>query len=465
MADGLSIAEKRELATLLAERERRFRENWLARYAPYPKQREFHALGAAIRERLLMAGNQLGKTLSAGAEAAMHATGRYPDWWEGRRWGRATVGWAASETMEVSRDACQRILLGRDTERGTGAIPASDIIEIAPYPNVRGAAAQAKVRHVSGGTSTIIFKSYDQGRRKFQGDTIDWFWPDEEPPEDIYSEGLTRTNATGGMVLMTFTPLMGMSQVVRRFNTEENPDRAVVRMGIKDALHYTEEERARIIASYPEHEREARTEGLPMLGEGAVFPIAREKVSWDAHPIPAHWVRIGGIDFGWDHPTAYAVLAWDRDADVVYVTDCYAQSKETPVVHAAAIRARGSWIPVAWPHDGLQHDKGSGEQLAEQYRKLGVNMLSDRATFEDGSNGLEAGVMQMLERMQTGRLKIAAHLEDVWDEFRSYHRKSGRIVKEHDDRLSAIRYALMMLRHASTETVAEIGLDSYTVDY
>lgn len=462
---SLTRDEKRELVTLLEERSRRVKMNRLRLYDPYPKQVEFHARGSEYRERLLMAGNQLGKTYSAGAEVAMHATGRYPDWWTGRRWDRPIVAWVASETMEVSRDAAQRILLGRASERGTGAIPGDDIAMIAAYPNVKDAVTMCRVRHVSGGLSTILFKSYDQGRSKFQGDTIDVMWFDEEPNEDIYSEGLTRTNATGGMALMTFTPLLGMSRVVQRFVKETSPDRIVVRMGIKDALHYTDEERARIIASYPEHERKARTEGLPMLGEGAVFPVARERVEYDTFPIPAHWARICGIDFGWDHPTAAAWLAWDRDADVIYVYDCYAQAKEVPVIHAASIKSRGEWIPVAWPHDGLQHDKGSGEQLAEQYRKQGLAMLSERAMFPDGTNGVEAGVMDMLERMQTGRLKIASHLSSLWDEFMTYHREKGKIVKEHDDILSAVRYGLMMIRHAATEAKQTVSLDDYETAY
>jgi hypothetical protein len=196
-----------------------------------------------------------------------------------------------------------------------------------------------------------------------------------------------------------------------------------------------------------------------------VFPIAREKVSWEATEIPGHWVRICGLDFGWDHPTAAAWLAWDRDADVIYVYDVYAKSKETPVIHSAAIRSRGPWIPVAWPHDGLQHDKGSGVQLAQQYRDNAVNMLPDKATFEDGSNGVEAGVAEMLDRMKTGRLKFASHLELLWTEFNGYHRKDGQIVKEDDDILSAIRYALMMKRHAVNGTPAVIDLDNYPVDY
>jgi phage terminase large subunit-like protein len=395
----------------------------------------------------------------------MHLTGRYPSWWAGRVWDRPIVAWVASETMEVSRDAAQRILLGREMNRGMGAIPGDCLLEVSPYPNVKGAASQAKVRHVSGGTSLVIFKSYDQGRRKFQGDTIDLFWPDEEPPQEIYTEGLTRTNATGGMVLMTFTPLLGMSDVVRRFMLEESPDRRTVNMTIDDAEHYTPEERARIVASYPAHEREARAKGIPTLGSGRVFPVTEESITVEPFAIPAEWAQLGGMDFGYDHPFGAVKVAWDREADVLYVTAAYRKKEATPVIHAAALRPWGDWLPWSWPHDGLQHDKGSGEQLAAQYRSQALNLLSERATFEDGTNGVEAGVTEMLDRMLTGRLKVFSNLTEWFEEFRLYHRENGRIVKLHDDLLSATRYALMMRRHASTGRPAAIDLDNYAVDY
>ena len=60
--------------------------------------------------------------------------------------------------------------------------------------------------------------------------------------------------------------------------------------------------------------------------------------------------------------------------------------------------------------------------------------------------------MEMLDRMQTGRFKVARHLEDFFEEFRLYHRKDGKVVKETDDILSAVRYAVMMLRHAKVQT-------------
>lgn len=239
--------------------------------------------------------------------------------------------------------------------------------------------------------------------------------------------------------------------------------RAVITMTIDDAAHFSEKQKAEIIASYLPHEREARTKGIPTFGRGRVFPIAEELVRYESVPLPRHWPKIAGIDFGYDHPFAAAWLAWDRDADVIYVYDCYRVRLQTPILHAPGIKSRGAKIPVAWPHDGLQHDKGSGEQLAQLYRNQGVMMLPERAEFPDErGNSVEAGVTEMLDRMQTGRLKIATHLSEIWEEIRLYHRAppangvgEAKIVKLNDDLISAIRYAMMMLRFAKTETPAK----------
>lgn len=221
-------------------------------------------------------------------------------------------------------------------------------------------------------------------------------------------------------------------------------------MTIYDVEHYSDAEREQIVASYPAHQREARAKGIPTMGSGRVFPVADELITIEPREIPKHWPQIIGIDFGWDHPTAAARLAWDRDNDCIYVTACYRRREAVPAIHAAAIKAWGEWIPVSWPHDGLQHDKGSGGQLAEQYRSQGLNMLPTKAEHPEGGNGVEAGLMDMLERMETGRLKVFAGLNEWFEEFRLYHRKDGKIVKERDDIMSATRYAVMMLREAKT---------------
>ena len=277
-------------------------------------------------------------------------------------------------------------------------------------------------------------------------------WFDEEPPLAVYTEGLTRTNVAQGPVWMTFTPLLGLSETVQRFLLEQSGDRHVTTMTIDDAEHYTAEQRAAIAASYPPHEREARTKGTPALGSGRIFPVTEESITVEALPIARHWVQIGGLDFGWDHPTAAVKLAWDRDADIVYVTATYRVREATPLIHAGALKPWGHWLPWAWPHDGLQHDKASGEQRAQAYRRHGLNLLVNHAAFEDGTAGVEAGLFAMLERMQTGRFKVFRHLADWFEEFRLYHREDGRVVKLRDDLISATRYGLMCLRHAKTLT-------------
>ena len=208
----------------------------LLEYRPYIRQREFHdaggvhtprpgcpagCVGQPHRERMLMGGNQVGKTICGGAEAAMHLTGRYPEGWRGKRFDRPTRGWAGCDTFVNVRDGAQRILIGEpkiETAWGTGLIPGDDLAMWARAGGgVPALLDHVVVRHVSGGMSTLAFKSYDQGRRKWQGETLDFVWFDEEPPEEIYYEGLTRTNATGGIVWLTFTPLNGMSDLVAKY--------------------------------------------------------------------------------------------------------------------------------------------------------------------------------------------------------------------------------------------------------
>lgn len=241
----------------------------------------------------------------------------------------------------------------------------------------------------------------------------------------------------------------------------------LVTAGWNDVPHLDEETKRELLASTPVHLRKARSEGIPALGSGAIFPVDEESITCDPIRIPDHWAQIIGLDFGWDHPTAAANIAWDRDLDVVYITAVYKRAEATPAIHALAIKPWGKWKPVAWPHDGHQHDKGSGIALAAQYRAQELNLLKSMATHApakgkpegSGGNGVEAGLMEMLDRMQSGRLKVFKTCTDWLAECRLYHRKDGKVVKEFDDAISASRYAIMMLRHARTKPVKEENYD------
>lgn len=190
----------------------------------YPRHVEFFRAGATFMERLFQAGNRVGKTIAGAFEVCAHATGEYKPWWEGRRFSHPTHGWAAGDTNETTRDIIQKELFGqvtwvdgRKTFDGTGMIPREAIGPCSWKRGVDGLADVVRVKHISGGWSTIGLKSYEQGRKIFQGTAKHWIWFDEEPPADVYGEALIRLMTTRGLMLITFTPLSGISEVVLSF--------------------------------------------------------------------------------------------------------------------------------------------------------------------------------------------------------------------------------------------------------
>jgi phage terminase large subunit-like protein len=437
------------LSALRLETRRLLSERAIELYEPYPKQLAFHAFGKTHRERLLLAANQTGKTFAASAELSFHLTGLYPPWWQGRVFTDPIAAWAIGVSSELTRDSCQRLLFGRAAQPGTGLVPKRLIVGTTASRSASEAYDTVTVRHVSGGNSTVGFKSYQQDREKLQAETLDIVWMDEEPPYPIFSECVTRTNASGGSVMMTFTPLEGMSEVVRLFYPRPSTqDRVLVQMTIDDAAHFSPEQRKRIVSFYKPHEREARTRGIPQLGSGKVFAIPEDAFTCEAFQIPNHWPRLLGIDLGYDHPFGAVSISHDRDADCVYVTHALSVTEHTVAQHAQILKAWGPNTPVAWPHDAASHDRTSGEPIAELYRKQGLRMLWEHATFPEGGFGLEASIADLTDRFESGRLRIFSHLNDLLEELRNYHRKDGRPVKQHDDVISALRYALMMLRFA-----------------
>ncbi len=235
-------AVKCELINLLEEKDRRERQRKFYHYFPdkthtwrgqvyhareqYTKHMEFFSVGVIYRERCFRAANRVGKTESGGGyELTCHLTGEYPHWWEGRRFDGPIRAWAAGKTNETTRDILQRKLLGKvkyDGQRkvvdGTGVIPGKLLGQPTWKQGIPDLVDTIMVKHVpTGEWSTLGLKSYQQGRGSFEGTEQDVIWLDEEPKLDIYGECLIRTATTGGIIMITFTPLEGMSQVVLQF--------------------------------------------------------------------------------------------------------------------------------------------------------------------------------------------------------------------------------------------------------
>jgi phage terminase large subunit-like protein len=189
----------------------------------YPKHLEFFKLGSTCNERAFIAGNRTGKSIAGAYEVSTHLSGKYPPWWVGKRFNRPIKAVIAGDTAKTSRDILQFKMLGDPSDFGTGMIPQHLIVKTTPKPGIPDAIESIYVQHVSGGQSVCQIKSFDQGREAFQGTEQDVILLDEEVDENIYTECLLRTMTRDGLVLLTFTPLRGLTNVVLSFLPEMKP--------------------------------------------------------------------------------------------------------------------------------------------------------------------------------------------------------------------------------------------------
>ncbi len=437
------------MAAILAEEARRGR-NKIARYFQatgprrrelYPKQVEFFAAGARYKERLFMAANRVGKSQAGAFEVTLHLTGLYPDWWTGKRFARPNEWWACGTNNETTRNIVQVELLGALDAPGTGMIPGDLIVHMARRQNgLQGTIESAWIKHVSGRTSHVAFKTYEQGRKSFEGTGKDGIWWDEEPPLDIYTEGLYRTVTTRGIMLTTFTPLQGMSDVVKSFLEPETDDakqyKYVIQAGWKDVPHLDEAEKRQVMATTPPYQIAARTEGEPSLGAGAIYPIAESDVRVDPFPIPATWPRAYALDVGWRR-TAALWMARNPENAQLFAYDEHYQSQGEPASHAAAIKARGDWIPGIIDPAARGRSQIDGRQLIQIYYDLGLNLTA-------AENAVEAGIQDTWQLLVSGQLKVMASCQNWFSEFRKYHRDElGRIVKRDDHLMDDTRYLVI----------------------
>jgi phage terminase large subunit-like protein len=455
------IAAKRELVKLLEEKARRRRlrkffemfpeEGQFSRFA-YPKHMEFFGLGSKKPYRALVGANGSGKSIAGSFETTAHLTGKYPAWWAGHKFSRPIVAWACGEDFKAIRESLQPTLLGKRGEEGTGMIPGELLIDYKYRSAPADSLDYVKIKHVTGGESYMVVKSYEEGRKSFQASDVDWIWLDEEPKWDIYSECISRFrgHTKDGQLIQTFTPLSGITDVVMEFLPQfkeeanmadfETSGRATVVCTVNDVGHIDEEERRRKAANYKPHERNARLYGDPTLAEGKVFTIDEELFVIDPIKIPNHYAKIYGMDVG--DRTAAVWLAHDRDNDIVYVTSEHYMEGQLPPVHAAAVKARGVWIPGEI--DTASHAKSptDGENLFKMYKNLGL-------LIRNADKSVESGIYAIFQRMVEGRLKIFSNCQGLLREIRLYRRdKNGKIVKISDDRLDCLRYGINGLSRA-----------------
>lgn len=395
---------------------------------------------------------------------ACHLTGLYPDWWPGRKFDKPINAWAIGQDARATRDTLQKELIGGIGQWGTGMIPANCLGKFLALHGTPSAIDTVMVKHVSGGWSQLGFKNCQQDIKSFMGTARDVILGDEEIPLDIYNECNIRTATTNGLILLTFTPLEGLTPLVVNFCKRADylvgakpivavdqdiegigedgeqtvghaTSKAVIQAGWDDVPWLDEATKIRLLDDTPLHLRDARSKGLPAMGSGNVYSVPVEQILEEPFAIPESWPRMYGLDVGWNR-TAAVWGALDPATDIVHIYDQHYRGQEEPFVHAFNIKARGDWIHGVIDPAARGRGQADGKRLWNDYKDLGLILF-------EAKNEVESGILNVQQRLQTGRLRIFKTCVDVQKEYMLYRRdKHGRVIKENDHALDALRYII-----------------------
>lgn len=453
----LKLLSEQEIAVRYRKIDTLYQDTGHFRRELYPKHVEWMNASLQHSQLAFIAANRTGKTLTAACLMSWHLTGEYPTWYTGRRFLNAISAWAIGQTAQLTVEVMQDALLGDISSPetfGTGTIPRDRIIGSSRKAGSSNAIETIRIRHTSGSISRLTFKSYEQGRTVLQGTKKQVIWLDEEPTDmGVYTECLTRTadKYEPGIILCTFTPLFGMSDIVLSFLEggqfpEDNVpshdnDKFVTNVTWDDVPHLTKEWKERTYNSYSPHERGARSLGIPSLGAGAVYPISEEDIVVEPLPggIPDWWPRCYALDVGWNK-TAAVWLAIDPDSQAIYVYREYFVGNLHPAIHASNLQHPDDWIPGVIDPAAQGRSQSDGFKLLDIYREYGLNL-------ELADNSVEAGIYDVRSKLESGRLKIYSTLSSLRKQYRTYARDENGKIKQQTqecrhDLLDALRYGI-----------------------
>ena len=424
----------------------------------YAKHLEAMAATKLYKRCTIFGANRVGKSLGWCYALACFLTGKYPDWWEGRVFNHAINAWAAGVSSTQVRDSLQRYLFG--TREQPGGFVAAEDIQACSWGK-DGCLERVIVKHTSGGLSQCEFKTYAMNQERFQSATLHVALMDEEPKAGIYTEAVTRTATTGGLVLTGFTALKGVTPLIAHLLPEfadgeptspEVSGHWYTFVGWDDIpyAHLSLRDRHDTMAGYLPNEIDARTKGIPRLGSGKVWPVDERTFLVPAFDPPAHWPRLAIIDPGYNHPTAVLHFAYDMENDAIYAYGEYRQNMQHIEVHVGVVHKKGDWIPcIIDPAGANQTD---GERVYDAYTKALKNPCYK------AEKGLTKGLQEVYDRMLDGRFFVMDTLRDWRGEFATYSRdEKGRIMdqteKHHFDLMACTRYGVVGIKHAKQRPI------------
>ena len=442
--------------------------NQLKYFRPFSHQIKFFNTGACDR-RGILAANRIGKTVSTCFETAYHLTGLYPSWWEGKRFDRPVTAMVAGEGWSQVALVLQAELLGSNDVKineslGTGAIPRNCIV----FDTMRNDGANCigvEIKHVSGSNSYILFANYTQEVRQMQGFKLNLAVFDEQPPDDFFSEIVTRTATTQGQVLCSFTPLKGLNGLVSKFwNHEEGYEH--IRVSWDDVPEYDpwgepfllNSTRLQLERDYLPHERDARRNGVPVMGKGAVFQIRNwptyKTGDYDFRNIRG-LERIIALDLGLvNDKTVITLMYWHPSEKIAWLhTQIVVKGIEeaNPMNYINHLmRPEVFGTPIVLPADASTQGRYtmSSQSIRELFEQYELNVHPDaimNPPDEQGrrNNHKSFGINVMRQMLEVGTLHVNENCVEFLREAQNYYADEKGRFSDPDDCIDSARYALM----------------------
>jgi len=441
--------------------------NQLRYFRPFEHQLRF--FNTRSDRRGILAANRIGKTVSTCYETAMHLTGQYPEWWSGDRYDRPVTVMVAGEGWSQVALVLQQELLGTPDVKlrdhmGTGAIPRSAIVQ----DTMRSDGANCigvEILHSAGGRSYLLFANYTQEVRQLQGFKLDLAVFDEQPPDDFFSEIVTRTATTQGRILCSFTPLKGLNGLVSKFwNREQGYD--YVRVSWDDVPEYDlwgepfllRSTREQLSRDYLPHERDARMQGKPVMGRGAVFQL-RDWPTYRTGDIPFQEMRniqrVIALDLGLvNDKTVISLMYWDpyeRSAWLHRQIVVQGVEEAVPTQYINhLLRPEVHGTPIVLPADASTPGRYtmSSTSIRELFEQYELNVIAGAIMNPPDPQGRTTnhksyGINQMRQMLEVGSLMINENCVEFLREAQNYFVDTQGRFSDPDDCIDSARYALL----------------------
>jgi phage terminase large subunit-like protein len=292
--------------------------------------------------------------------------------------------------------------------------------------------------------SILEFKSHRVGLLNLEGVSLNLVIIDEEPPYEAYQTLLMRTLDTGGLVLITATPLKGLTWMYTEVllkGKQGNPDIYCDFLRLEENRFIDTGEVQRTAKLMGGDKAMSRLYGD--FTDQRIFPALGEH---HLSTVPEDGVYYGGLDWGYNHMSAYVGVKVSEG--VVYVVDVFEERYKSLGEFVAMVeercKVRGQY-PELMVYDSQLNQKDTNEFVP-------ATKVIERFSALPATKKQQHSLSVVNELLRRNLIKFDLNTPAVVDFFYRLQRycfvEGKEVPKENDDSIDAFRYVVYWLCEA-----------------